>query len=162
MASNMQMSMNHNSPMNALQLASLATKLAFVHVAISILSGNSVSVFWQIRAYICTAGRFLYQYGQIRTGRQTCCNPLAKVRVNESGIKCQKVKVPKSTTSMKKKWLKSLCIISSFKVFGHGWWTDNGQTNTTDYIDLYGTHIHLHNWLHRSIWYSHSSTQLTT
>ena len=45
-------------------------KLTFVHVAISVLSGNSVSVFWEIWAYIHTAGWFLYQYGQVQTGRQ--------------------------------------------------------------------------------------------
>ena len=35
-------------------------KLAFVHITFSVLSGNSVSVFWEIRVYIHTAGRFPY------------------------------------------------------------------------------------------------------
>ena len=35
-------------------------ELAFIHIAISVLSGNSVSVFWEIWAYIHTAGQFLY------------------------------------------------------------------------------------------------------
>ena len=35
-------------------------EFAFIHIAISILSGNSVSVFWEMRAYIHTTGRFLY------------------------------------------------------------------------------------------------------
>ena len=53
-------------------IGSAGYELAFVHVAISVLSGNSVSVFWEIRAYIRTAGRFPYKYGLIQTGRQVC------------------------------------------------------------------------------------------
>ena len=45
-------------------------ELAFVHVTIFILSGNSVFVFWEIWLYIHTAGWLLYLYVQIRTGMQ--------------------------------------------------------------------------------------------
>ena len=36
-------------------------------VAISVLSGNSLSVFWEIHAYIHASGRFSHKYSQIRT-----------------------------------------------------------------------------------------------
>ena len=48
------------TPHQRSKISFAGNELTFVHAAISVLSGNSESVFWEIRAYIHTAGRFPY------------------------------------------------------------------------------------------------------
>ena len=48
------------TPHQRSKISFAGNKLTCVHVVISVLSGNSVSVFWEIWAYICTASQFPY------------------------------------------------------------------------------------------------------